>query len=81
MQPEIQNPSEGTGNSFAVYSSAIHKLSELESQRTQQELHATTLDQLGTYLSILLPDPSNNSIQLVRAEAARARLTLNTTVN
>ena len=70
------------GNAFDRYCSALKHLAELRTRRDTEEQKSVMLEQLATYLSVTVPDPSNHSpFLLIRREASIAAQAVKQTVN
>lgn len=63
-----------SGESFARYSAALAKLSAKERELQSRKQHAEAVEQIITYLALVLPNPeSNQQLVSVRQEVVEGR--------
>lgn len=72
----------GLGSSYDEYVAALKKREELSVSLTAAEQRVTMLDQLVTYFSLHLPNPSQNQqLKIIREAASKALLGVAAVVN
>ena len=72
----------GLGNSFEEYVAALKKREELNASLSAAEQKVTMLDQLVTYLSVHISNPSQNQqLKILREAASKALLGVASVVN